>query len=71
VYGDSAAHLPNQVRIKKLDTTAQYKNRNTGEYRDPIKFKSDEEILNKNKNKTENKRPRTPPNLLGIERKIA
>lgn len=29
------------------------------------------EIENKNKNKTETNNPRTPPSLLGIERKIA
>ncbi len=71
VYGVSAGHLPNQVSKKKSETKNQKRKRETGEYKTPIKNIFFDETEKINKNETEKTKPKTPPNLLGIERRIA
>jgi hypothetical protein len=69
--GSSAGHLPSQVSKKKLPTKSQKTKRATGEKLKPLKRTFLLETENINKNNTESRRAKTPPNLLGIERKIA
>ena len=71
VQGDSAGHMPNQVKRKKLETKDQKINRVKGENIIPEKIKFDLFSEKRNSTKTASKRPITPPNLLGIARKIA
>jgi hypothetical protein len=59
------------VRSKKFETRHQKIKRAKGENIIPLNKSLDEENVNKNKKRTENKRPTTPPSLLGIERRIA
>lgn len=71
MQGDSAGHLPNQVKIKKLETKSQNIKRERGELKNPLKIKLDEEKEKKKRTSTASNKPNTPPNLLGIERRIA
>jgi hypothetical protein len=45
--------------------------RERGEKLNPLKRSLVLEIVNKKRKRTENKRAKTPPNLFGIERRIA
>jgi hypothetical protein len=54
-----------------LATKDQKTKRAIGEKFIPLKIKVEEETVKTNKNITAKTRPATPPNLLGIERKIA
>lgn len=69
--GDSAAQAPSQVKRPKLAIKDQNTKRATGEKFIPLKIRDVEEIVNRNSTSTAAKRAITPPNLLGIERKIA
>jgi hypothetical protein len=69
--GSSAGQLPNQVSKKKLEIKAQKTKRDTGEKLNPLNKSRDLEIVKTNKNRTENKSAKTPPSLLGMERRIA
>jgi len=71
VNGDSAAQAPSQVSNPKLAMKDQKTKRATGEKFIPLKMREVEEIVNKNSTSTAARRAITPPNLLGIERKIA
>ena len=71
MYGLSAGQLPNQVNKAKLATKDQKTKRAMGEKFIPLKIREDDEIVKTNKNITARTNPITPPNLLGIERKIA
>ena len=71
MYGDSAGHLPNQVRRRKFETKDQKTRRANGENIMPLKRSFDEEIVKANRANTDKRRPMTPPNLLGMERRIA
>jgi hypothetical protein len=57
--------------MKKLATNNQKIKRETGELKNPLKIRLEEDTENKNKTNTAKSRPTTPPSLLGIERKIA
>lgn len=69
--GSSAGHAPSHVRIKKLATKAQNTKRATGEKFIPLKIREEEDSENTNKKATAASRAITPPNLFGIERRIA
>ena len=71
MYGDSAGQLPSQVKIRKLDTKDQNTKRARGENIIPLNKSLELEIVNAKRNKTDKRRPITPPSLLGIERRIA
>ncbi len=49
----------------------QYTKRAIGEKFIPLKMILEEETVNTNRNITERTNPNTPPNLLGMERRIA
>ena len=71
LYGSSAGQLPNQVRRKKLETKDQKTKREMGEKLNPLNRSRDLETVKINRKRTENKRAKTPPSLLGMERRIA
>ncbi len=71
MYGDSAGQLPNQVRRRKFDTKDQNTNRARGENIIPLNKSLEEETVKRKRNNTDRSKPTTPPNLLGIERRIA
>ena len=54
-----------------MEINIQNIKREKGENIHPLKKWFDLEIENKNKNITDNTKPITPPNLFGIERRIA
>jgi len=57
--------------MKKFLINLQYKKRAIGEKLNPLKIKFFEQIEKANRTITAETNPATPPNLLGIERKIA
>ena len=69
--GSSAGQLPSQVRRKKLETKDQNTKRETGEKLNPLNRRRELETVKTNKKSTEKRRAKTPPSLLGIERRIA
>jgi len=69
--GSSAGQLPNQVRRKKLPIKDQNTKRATGEKLNPLKRSFLLEILKKKRETTDRTSASTPPNLLGIERRMA
>jgi hypothetical protein len=69
--GSSAGHLPSQVKRKKLPIKDQNTKRATGEKLNPLKRSFLLEILKKKRETTDKAKASTPPNLLGIERRIA
>ena len=69
--GDSAGQDPNHVNRKKLEINLQKSKRAIGEKLNPLKNKFLEDTEKANNTITAKTKPRTPPNLLGIERKIA
>ena len=69
--GLEAGHLPSQVNSKKEVMKDQNVKRERGEDEKPLKIRLEENIENKNSPNTAMSRATTPPNLLGIERKIA
>ena len=69
--GSSAGQLPSQVRRIKLEIKDQKTIREIGEKLKPLKRSLDLINVNKNRKRTEKRRAKTPPNLLGIERRIA
>ena len=69
--GSSAGQLPNHVRRKKLETKDQKTKRETGEKLKPLNKRRELETVKTNKKRTEKRSARTPPSLLGIERRIA
>ena len=71
LYGSSAGQLPNQVKRIKTETKDQKRKRAKGEKLNPQKRSFELENVKKKRNKTEKRRAKTPPNLLGIERRIA
>jgi len=71
VYGDSAGQAPNHVRTKKQETNLQKTKRAIGEAENPLNKRVLENNEKRNKHITAKTKPTTPPNLLGIERKIA
>jgi len=71
VNGNSAAHLPNQVSKKNTLTKDQNIKRVIGLNCIPVNTKLLELIGNKKRTNTAISIATTPPNLLGIERRIA
>jgi hypothetical protein len=71
LYTPSAGQDPNQVSRQKLAIKAQKIRRVTGEKLNPLKISDLEFWLNRKRTRTARTKPKTPPNLLGIERKIA
>jgi hypothetical protein len=69
--GSSAGQLPSQVNKRNTETKLQNKKRATGEKLNPLNRSLDLETVKRNINKTDKRRATTPPNLLGIERRIA
>ena len=69
--GLSAGHEPSQVNNTKLEVKDQKRSRARGEKLNPENSRDLEQMVNKNRTKTAATRPKTPPSLLGIERRIA
>ena len=69
--GDSAGQLPSQVKSKKTETKLQKIKREIGENWNPLKKWFFLLIPKRNKTKKALAIRTTPPNLLGIERRIA
>jgi hypothetical protein len=59
------------VRRKKLETKDQKTKRETGEKLKPLNKRRELDTVKTNKKRTEKRSARTPPSLLGIERRIA
>jgi hypothetical protein len=68
--GVSAGHLPSQVNKPKVTTNDQKTVRDRGEKEKPLKIRLEENKEKRNSLSTAIKREITPPNLLGIERRI-
>jgi hypothetical protein len=69
--GVSAGQLPNQVKRRNTVTKLQNTTRLIGEVLNPLLIKLELLKEKANNNKTAKSKATTPPNLLGIERRIA
>jgi len=69
--GASAGNAPKYVRQQKFAEKNQKINRETGENCRPLKKSKEEFTEKRNKKAIEENITKTPPNLLGMQRRIA